>query len=188
MPRFKRPLLPFGRLACIAALATVLLSAAHAAKADDTDRLVIGGGVTDVIHDKPAAGDLRLEYRSGISLLSLASLDVPYFTINPWFGGEVTTRGALWGGGGFQIDIPLSHGFYLTPNVGVGLFERGTGKRLGSFIEFRSQAELSFQFDDLSRVSATFGHTSNAGLTSRNPGTEAITFSYQVPFGMMMLK
>ena len=32
-----------------------------------------------------------------------------------------------------------------------------------------------------SRLMAAFGHTSNAGLTKRNPGTEMATIYYQIP-------
>jgi lipid A 3-O-deacylase len=69
----------------------------------------------------------------------------------------------------------------LTPNFGPGLYGQGNGKKLGSYVEFRSTFEGGYVFDDGSRLVASFGHTSNAGLTKKNPGTEQAMISYQIP-------
>ncbi len=143
----------------------------------------LGIGGTDILNQGlKAAADFRLEYRSGLSLL-------PYFEdivkIKPWGGFETTSRQSVWGGGGFVVEIPLSKHWVLTPNVGVGLYGRSNGKNLGSVVEFRSTFEGGYVFDNGMRLVASFGHTSNAGLTRHNPGTEAAVVSFQVPIAAL---
>ena len=43
---------------------------------------------------------------------------------------------------GLAIDINLDPDLVLTPNVAAGYFARGNGTDLGSWMEFRSGAEL----------------------------------------------
>ena len=166
--------------------ATCLLAAVAAATpvlAADPPLVSLGAGGTDILNQQArSAGDFRMEYRSGYSLL-------PYFEqyvkIKPWAGLETTTRLSGWAGGGILLDIPLGPHWVLSPNIGVGGYVQGRGKNLGSPFEIRSTFEGGYVFDDQSRLVASFGHTSNAGVTKRNPGTEAAMISYQVPIGTL---
>jgi len=123
------------------------------------------------------AVDFRLEYRFGDSLVPFTE---PYAQIKPWIGGEATSDGALYGAGGFLVDIPLGS-FVFTPSVGAGLFSEGGGKELGSIIEFRTQLEVGYEFDNKSRVGVTYSHISNAGISDTNPGTNLIVVYYHIP-------
>jgi hypothetical protein len=69
----------------------------------------------------------------------------------------------------------------LTPNAAAGVFQPGTGTLLGSWWEFRTGAEIDYKFDDQSRLGIQIHHTSNAGLTQRNPGEQSINLVYQIP-------
>jgi hypothetical protein len=139
----------------------------------------LGAGGTDVLNQGArAAADFRMEYLSGLSLLPFFET---YFKVKPWAGVEVTSRSALWTGGGIYLDIPITEHWLLTPNFGVGYYDAGRGKNLGSFVEFRSTFEGGYQFDNGTRLMAAFGHTSNAGLTRHNPGTEMATIYYEIP-------
>lgn len=144
--------------------------------------LVLGAGATDVLEGGGrAAADLRLEYRAGLSLLPFAE---PLFAVRPWVGAEGTSRGSVWGGAGLLLDIPVWR-FSLVPQAGVGAYGQGRGRALGSPLEFRVGMELAYRFDDGSRVGAMFTHMSNAGVARRNPGTEAIIVTYQIPLGWL---
>jgi lipid A 3-O-deacylase len=166
---------PLHRLGLACLLAASLATPALA----DPSLVSLGIGGTDILNQQArAAGDLRLEYRSGYSLLPFFE---NYFKIKPWAGIETTTRQSIWGGGGIVLEIPLGPHWVLTPNFGPGLYGQGNGKKLGSYVEFRSTFEGGYVFDDGSRLVASFGHTSNAGLTKKNPGTEQAMISYQVP-------
>lgn len=128
--------------------------------------------------------DFRLEYRFGTLLLPAQNswLD---FGINPLIGGEASTRGQFYGFGGLAFDFLFWKHFVLTESEVVGFFNSGDAKPLGSFIEFRSQAELGWQFDNDIRLTASIGHISNAGLTHRNPGEELIGGYLHVPVNML---
>ena len=82
---------------------------------------------------------------------------------------------------GFGVDINLTPNLVLTPNVAAGYFSRGNGTNLGSWMEFRSGAELAWRLPDRSRIGVAVHHTSNAGLTKRNPGAQSIALIYSIP-------
>ncbi len=90
------------------------------------------------------------------------------------------TNGFVWAGGGVLAELTLGR-FVLIPQFGVGGYQRGSGKDLGSTVEFRSTFEFAYQFRDESRLALSISHTSNAGLTRRNTGIEALTVNYQLP-------
>lgn len=144
----------------------------------------LGIGGTDILNQQlKTAGDLRLEYRSGLSLLPFFE---SYFKIKPWAGIEVTSRHSLYGAAGILIEVPLGPHFVLTPNIGIGPYNYGGGKNLGSVFEIRSTFEGGYVFDNGMRLVASIGHTSNAGITRRNPGTEQGMISFQIPISAMV--
>ena len=48
-------------------------------------------------------------------------------------------------------------------------------------MEFRSQLEIAYRFDDRSRLGLAISHYSNASLGDTNPGTESAMIYYSVP-------
>lgn len=159
-----------------------LLLAPFTVHAQVPSLLVLGAGATDVLHGgERTAADLRLEYRAG---LSLAPFTEPLLTVRPWAGVEGTSRASFWGGAGILLDIPVGR-FSFLPLAGVGGYEQGDGKNLGSPLEFRTGVELDYRFANGSRVGAEFTHTSNAFVARHNPGTEAIIVNYQIPLGWL---
>jgi len=145
---------------------------------DDPAFLTAGAGWFDVIADDNRAVDFRLEYRHGEKLLLL----------KPWAGVEATSDGAVYGAVGVLLDIYFGRRIVLTPSFGAGLFEEGSGKDLGHTVEFRSQVELAYRFDDRSRFGIAFGHISNASLGEDNPGTEVLNVYYSLPIGRLFGK
>ena len=158
----------------ISFLTTFTLAAAvftPSASADDPSFLTVGVGWYD-FNDNKQAVDLRVEYRP----------EVKYFGfVKPWLGVEVTSDVAAYGVVGVLTDIFFGRRLVLTPSFGAGVYTDGDGKDFGSAIEFRSQLELGYRFDDRSRVSVAVSHISNAHLTKQNPGTEVATIYYHIP-------
>ena len=153
--------------------------------------LSFGIGSFDIIKNTPRVEtmDFRLEHRWGISLLPLVH---SYFTswnewfqIHPYAGVETSTRGQFYGYGGFIFDVLLGRHVVVSPNIVVGIYDRGTGKRLGSFVEFRSTMEVGWRFNNEMRLTGYFGHISNAGLTGINPGAETAGLYFHVPTAMI---
>jgi hypothetical protein len=101
--------------------------------------------------------------------------------IKPWIGIQLTTDNAAYALTGILSDVYISKRLILTPSFGVGLYSDGNGKNLGSTIEFRSQLELGYEFNNKSRISLAVSHISNAHLTDQNPGTEIFNIYYHMP-------
>ncbi len=160
-------------LAALSAAAALLMAAPAAAQDGEADPALIalGLGYYDVAKGDDAAADFRLEYRSDLAL----------WLIKPWAGLEATSDGALYGVAGLLADIRLGRRVVLTPSLGVGAYRDGGGKDLGAVLEFRSQLELAWRFDDASRLGLAVSHISNASVGKDNPGTEILTLYYALP-------
>jgi lipid A 3-O-deacylase len=169
----------------VLAAATVALIGALAAPAEaqvtfgspgDPPRLALGAGAFDITpstshKDASTAGEFRGEYRFPDTVWILA----------PFVGASVTTDGAAYGYFGFGFDVNFGPNWVLTPNAAAGVFERGSGTRLGSWWEFRTGAEFAYRFTDQSRLGVEVTHTSNAGLTKLNPGEQSVLLMYSIP-------
>lgn len=169
------------RLALLAALLCAgLFSASDRAAAqiafNETPAVISAGvGWYDFNLSDDEAVDFRLEYRHGDDFLFL----------KPWGGLEVTSDGSIWGGIGVLVDITFFDAVVLTGSFAPGLYEDGDGKDLGHTVEFRSQVELGYQFENRSRVSLAFSHISNANLGDDNPGTEILNLYYHLPLDVL---
>ena len=107
--------------------------------------------------------------------------------IKPWAGLNLTADGAMWGGGGFLVDLQLTDHVYVTPSLGAGLYGRGHNNAdLFYPIIFRSQFELGYQFDSGSRLAFSFSHMSNCGLGDDNPGVEMLNLYYHIPIERLL--
>lgn len=139
-------------------------------------RLALGAGAFDITpggqRDAGTQGVFRGEYHFGDVLIPLFS---------PFVGVDVTTKGGSYVYGGFGFDINFGPNWVLTPNGALGFFQHGDGTRLGSWMEFRSGAELDYKFADQSRLGVSVQHMSNAGLTKYNPGEQEVLLVYQMP-------
>jgi len=169
------------RSGTLTALAAALLLGALPAAAQgvsleggDPALLELGAGGYDIIgQNDHSAGVFRGEYRFGSRL----------WVVDPLIGAEVTSNGGTYVYGGFALDIYFGNHWVLTPNEAVGFWSRGDheAENLGSWVEFRSGAELDYRFDDHSRLGVSFHHISNAGLTQRNPGEEEVLVNWSIP-------
>jgi len=172
--RLASALLPVA--ASVALALTGLVSrpaAAQVSLVDDPSELAFGAGGYNIFHQIYNAAVFRGEYRFGDKL----------FFLRPIIGGEVTTQGSAYGYGGFSAEIGIGN-FIIIPSAAVGFWERGgRSKPLGSFIEFRTGAELDYRFEDDTRIGISLHHISNAGLTKENPGVEEALLVYSFPFG-----
>lgn len=154
-------------LASAIALLAFTPAAAHAGES----MIGIGVGYYDIF-DEDEAVDFRLEYRAG---------EPCFWEIKPFFGAHVTTDGAVYGLGGLYADFNLSPEWTLTPSLAAGLYSDGGGKDLGHTVEFRTQLELGYNFQNGSRLATGLAHVSNASLGDRNPGTEILSLNYYFP-------
>ena len=155
----------------ILGLAFALLGPAERARAADPAFVTLGLGAYDVFQNDDKAVDFRLEYRH-----------TKVWVFKPWAGIEATSDGAVYGLAGILVDVFFGRRIVLTPSFGAGLYHDGSGKDLGSLIEFRSQVELAYRFNDRSRLGVAVSHISNASIGDDNPGTEIVNVYYSIPF------
>ena len=143
----------------------------------DLPTLAFGVGYYDVFDNDDEAADFRLEYRSGTKL---------FWEIKPWVGLEATNDGSIFAGGGVFADFTVAPNIYLTPLVGVALYGEGdSNKDLGSVLEFKTQIEAGYEFDNGNKLGVALSHISNAGIDDDNPGTEVLGVYYHLPIGML---
>jgi hypothetical protein len=178
----------------VSAVFIILLSAFPTLAADDPDLVSLSIGRYDQDWINPnflflngnnggadRAVDYRLEYRFGTSLISWTE---PYAKIKPFVGFEGTSEWGAFGLGGILADIPIGP-LIFTPSFGIGLYSQGNGRDLGSLVEFRSQVELGYRFDNEIRVSVAYSHISNANLTDLNPGVDIVSAYLHIPTKML---
>jgi lipid A 3-O-deacylase len=141
---------------------------------DDPAFVELQGGVRDLRNYQVPAFDL--EYRSDWKLL--------YF--KPMVGILVSTRDAVYGYGGFALDIYFGNRIVLTPSLAVGAYYKGNDVNLGTWLpEFRDAVEIAYRFDDRSRLGIMFNHVSNAGIGKSNSGTETLMLTYAYPLNKL---
>ena len=67
----------------------------------------------------------------------------------------------------------------ILPSFSPGYYEKGNGKDLGSFLEFKSEVKIGLDIFENSKLSYSYSHISNNDWGNINPGTDNqhITFS-----------
>lgn len=161
-----------GRVARGAAVFAIVILCTAAARADDPEFFSFGGGVYDFNQRDDEAPEFRIEYRGEKAI----------WFLKPFASVAATTEGTFFLHAGLLVDIYLGRRLVLTWSEAPGFWVQGASdKDLGHPLEFRSQIELGFRFDDRSRLSVAFSHVSNAGLGDFNPGAESWMLYYTMP-------
>lgn len=137
---------------------------------DDPKFLAFSAGYHDLFDDSDAF-EGRLEYRH----------DRKFWIFKPMAGVLATTDAAVYGYAGVMVDIYFGRRVVLTPSFAPGLYRKGDGKDLGGALEFKSQLELAYRFDNRARLGVGISHLSNASIYDRNPGTETVFVTYAMP-------
>jgi hypothetical protein len=153
---------------------------------------VFGLGIYDIKFDgseKNQATDFRYEYRSDKSLLDIGPEEDNFFFLKPFFGLEFTNDTASYFLTGIYFEDNVGEllegnesKFYFTPSFGVGIYDDGSGKKLGNDLQFRTSLELTYELKNKNRIGISLSHISNANLGDKNPGVEILSFSYHIPY------
>ena len=153
---------------------------------------VFGLGIYDIKFDgseKNQAADFRYEYRSDKSLLDIGPEEDNFFFLKPFFGVEFTNDSASYFLTGIYFEDNVGEllegnesKFYFTPSFGAGIYDDGSGKKLGNDLQFRTSLEMSYELKNKNRIGISFSHISNANLGNKNPGVEILSFSYHIPY------
>lgn len=150
----------------------LIMIGTNAVTAGEPGFLNVGVGVFDMFDDETTA-----EFRSEYTFSERQKIGI--FT--PFVGLSGTAEAGSYVYGGIGLDLFFGKNVVATPNFASGIYGNGDGKDLGYAIEFRSGVNLSYRFQDYSRLGFSFHHISNAGLDDRNPGEESLLFLYSFP-------
>lgn len=167
--------LSFLNFAARKALALIVMTLPFASSAHASEYISTYVGAFDVFNEEgPSATVYGLEYR----------YKNIYHGLRPLIGVEGNSDGATYGYTGIIWDVALTDHIIFSPNTAIGAYRQGGSKDLGYGLEFKSGAELAYQFDAGYRVGAAINHISNASLGSTNPGVEQVVavFSYPLNF------
>ena len=135
------------------------------------------------------ATDFRYEHRLDKSLFDIGPEEDNFFFLKPFFGIEYTSDSATYFLSGIYVEDNLGQlfegrksNFYFTPSFGAGIYNDGSGKKLGNDIQFRSSIEVSYELKNKNRIGISLSHISNANLGDKNPGVEILSLSYHIPY------
>jgi len=168
-----KPVLKRITLAIVLAFAVVgvLPAPAHA---DDPAFLTIGAGAFDFNRQKDQGAEIRIDYRS----------DYKLGPFKPFVTAAGVSNGMTFLGAGVLIDVYFGRRFVVTPSFAPTWWRGKTSTLdLGYGLEFRSQIDFAYRFDDRSRLGLAISHSSNASIADTNPGTETLLVNYSYPLG-----
>ena len=153
---------------------------------------IFGVGIYDIKFDGSStkqATDFRFERRLDKSLFDIGPKEDNFFFLKPFFGIEYTSDSATYFLSGIYVEDNLGQLFegrknklFFTPSFGAGIYDDGSGKKLGNDLQFRTSIEMSYELKNNNRIGVSFSHISNANLGDKNPGVEILSFSYHIPY------
>ncbi|TNJ39962.1 acyloxyacyl hydrolase [Phaeobacter sp. B1627] len=132
-------------------------------------------------------GDFHAEQADSGAFVSLEYLgarnwDLFGFDAGPGISGQAHQAGDSFVGLGIQGQRALKGDWFVEVSIMPGLFSEGTpGNDLGSTIEIRSLVGLGRRLRDGHRISLALSHISNASISERNPGLNAISLRLHTP-------
>ena len=96
----------------------------------------------------------------------------------PVTGGFITGDSSVYLYTGIEAQYGIGP-IKILPSFTPGYYEKGDGKDLGSFLEFKSEIKVGFDIFENSKLSYSYSHISNNDWGETNPGTDnqQITFS-----------
>ena len=139
--------------------------------AQDRNYIAISSAVFDILQQDDASSETRIEFRYGKAK----------FFAQPFNGVMINTEGAMHIYFGLYYDIKVAGYLYITPSFAPGLYAQRNSKDLKFALEFRSQLEVSFRFNNDVRIGFSFNHISNGSLGVENPGVESLAVTYVIP-------
>jgi len=144
------------------------------ARADDPAFLTFGVGAFDFNRQKDQGVEFKLDYRS----------DKKFLFFKPFVTAAGVSNGMTFIGAGVLVDVYMGRRFVVTPSFAPTWWRGKTDDLdLGHALEFRSQIDFAYRFDDRTRLGLAISHSSNASIGDTNPGTETIMVNYSYPLG-----
>jgi len=133
-------------------------------------------GMFDFSDDKQASGLVGLQHQND-DLYRKSFLG----KISPITGGFLTEKNAFYLYTGAQAEYKVGL-LTITPSFAPGYYNYGSGKDLGSVLEFKSEVQLSLDLSDSTQFGMSYNHISNASLGDKNPGANSYMLNFLKQF------
>lgn len=118
---------------------------------------------------------LNFEYQTGTKIAGV---------LQPLFGGMVTTEGTLLGYGGLGLPFHLGDHIFVMPSLAVGAYKPGGGYDLKQTLAVRAGTELSYEFDDKSRIGINAHLIGNGNSLQKKDTTGIVALTYTMPMSV----
>jgi|TARA_B110000967_G_scaffold22474_1_gene20762 lipid A 3-O-deacylase len=102
---------------------------------------------------------------------------------SPISGGFITEKNSIYLYTGVQAQYDIG-ALKILPSFAPGYYESGSGKDLGSALEFKSEVKLAYDVFDGSKIGFSYSHISNNdwGDGGKNPGVNNKVISFSKNF------
>lgn len=137
----------------------------------------IGVGYTDA--RKYSGALVQIEFKSQIYI---------WDRIRPQFSCHITEFYSGFCGVGLGWELYVTKHILIVPSFTPGIYWRGKGKDIGCPLEFRSAVELVYEMPNRCRLGAQIFHISNAHLSHRNPGYNALVLYFGFPLSLAIFQ
>ncbi len=155
----------------------LLLVVTNLVSGQNSQSIAVSVGRFNVLHDNEfTTSEWRVELRSAKR----------NNVINPFGGVMFNSDGASLVYWGFLHDFYITNHIIFTPSFAPGFYSQGNSKDLSLALEFRSQLELTYLFNNESRLGISFNHVSNGGLRLPNLGVESFALTYIFPLSKLL--
>jgi len=159
----------------VAVLFMVVCFSAGAEEREEYEMINITAGQVGILDNLEGPQRYGMEYR-------FTSFSGPWgFRLTPAIGAAAANNGAHFIYSDLRHDFYLDDHWLIIPSFGAGVFKDSSEINLGNDLEFRSGLEFAYQFQNKIRAGIAIFHLSNGGISSRNPGTEALVVSVCIP-------
>ncbi len=136
----------------------------------------LGVGATDYTSGGEDSGIFSVEYRNS------PFYERTVFSAAWAANASITEESDFFIGAGVALRWAWTSGWFVDLSVMPGYYDEGTpGNDLGNDLQFRSLLGLGYAFDGGQSVSVAVTHKSNAGLSSDNPGADAVLLRWHIP-------
>ena len=107
--------------------------------------------------------------------------DTAFGKISPVTGGFLTGKNSIYLYTGVEASYDVGP-MKITPSFAPGYYDEGSGKDLGSILEFKSEIKFDFNIFENSKIGYSYSHVSNNDWGDINPGTDNQQISFSKNF------
>lgn len=129
-------------------------------------------GVYDAFTHSERNAALGIEFQPGFKIAGF---------LQPIFGGFVTPQKTWMGYGGLGVPFKVTDRVTIMPSLAAGYYKEGDGYDLDRSLAFRGGAEISYEFDNASRLGLAAHVITNGTSADRSDRTEVISLKYSMP-------